>query len=187
MWWHTVTHGRGSEGETDEWSGCPVPFTLSRNMVYPALLPLMRTPRLPVIDWTDAPVDLNVFVRFAEWRNLVSARVPSHFNWPLHRLNLPNISGRTRLAGNHDLDGQASVRVEPNARSHMPIAGPRLCWLADLRGWGHTSAAVTDSMSIWWSDPLDVGLRQCGFMRSLVVKDSLRGDCACISVNFVTD
>ena len=24
-------------------------------MVYPALLPLMRTPRLPVIDWTDAP------------------------------------------------------------------------------------------------------------------------------------
>ena len=21
MWWHTVTHGRGSEGETGEWSG----------------------------------------------------------------------------------------------------------------------------------------------------------------------
>ena len=28
-------------------------------MVYPALLPLMRTPRLPVVDWTDAPADLN--------------------------------------------------------------------------------------------------------------------------------
>jgi hypothetical protein len=24
-------------------------------MVYPALLPLMRTPQLPVVDWTDAP------------------------------------------------------------------------------------------------------------------------------------
>jgi hypothetical protein len=24
-------------------------------MVYPALLPLMRTPRLPVVDWTEAP------------------------------------------------------------------------------------------------------------------------------------
>ena len=24
-------------------------------MVYPALLPLMRTPRLPVVDWTDVP------------------------------------------------------------------------------------------------------------------------------------
>jgi len=39
----------------------------------------MRTPRLPVVDWTDAPADLNGLVRFAERRNLVSARVPSHF------------------------------------------------------------------------------------------------------------
>jgi len=65
----------------------PVPFTLPRNMVYPALLPLlplMRTPRLPVVDWTDNPADLNGLVHFAERRNLVSARVPSHFNWPLH-------------------------------------------------------------------------------------------------------
>ena len=54
-------------------------------MVYPALLPLMRTPRLPAVDWTDAPADLNGLVRFAERRNLVSARVPSHFNWPLSR------------------------------------------------------------------------------------------------------
>jgi hypothetical protein len=29
--------------------------TLSRNMVYPALLPLIRTTQLPVVDWTDAP------------------------------------------------------------------------------------------------------------------------------------
>ena len=57
-------------------------------MVHPALLPLMRTPRLPLVDWTDARVDLNWLVRFAERRNLVSARVPSHFNWPL-----PMISG----------------------------------------------------------------------------------------------
>jgi len=48
-------------------------------MVYPALLPLMPTPRLPALDYTDAPVDLNGLVRFAERRNLVSARVPSHF------------------------------------------------------------------------------------------------------------
>jgi hypothetical protein len=33
------------KGETGEWSGQPVLFTLPRNMVYPALLPLMRTPR----------------------------------------------------------------------------------------------------------------------------------------------
>ena len=48
-------------------------------MVYPALLPLMRTPRLPVFEWTDTPAVLNVLFRFAERRNLVSALVPSHF------------------------------------------------------------------------------------------------------------
>jgi len=52
-------------------------------MVYPALLPLMRTPRLPVVDWTDATADLNGLVRFAERRNRISVRVPSHFNWLL--------------------------------------------------------------------------------------------------------
>jgi len=45
-----------------------------------------RTPRLPVVVWTDAPADLNGLVRFAERRNLVSARVPSHFKWPLHNV-----------------------------------------------------------------------------------------------------
>ena len=77
-----MAHGdteRGSEGETGEWIGNPVLFTLPRNMVYPVLLPLMRTPRLPAIHWTDAPADLNGLVRFVEKRNLVSAREPSHF------------------------------------------------------------------------------------------------------------
>jgi hypothetical protein len=39
----------------------------------------MCTARLPVINWTDAPADYNGLVRFAERRNLFSARVPSHF------------------------------------------------------------------------------------------------------------
>ena len=51
--------------------------------MYPALLPLISTPRLPAVDWTDAPADLNGLVRFAERRNLVPARVLTHFNWPL--------------------------------------------------------------------------------------------------------
>jgi len=50
MGWHTVKHESGSEEETDEWSGKPVPFTLPRNVVNPTLLPLMLTPRLPVVD-----------------------------------------------------------------------------------------------------------------------------------------
>jgi len=52
-------------------------------MVYPALLPLMRTRRLPLVDRSDAPADLNGLFRFALRRNLVSVLVPSHFNWSL--------------------------------------------------------------------------------------------------------
>ena len=48
------------------------------NTVYPALLPLMRTTRLPAAEWTDTPADINGLVRFAGKPNLVSARVPSH-------------------------------------------------------------------------------------------------------------
>ena len=84
-----MTHGKGSEGETVEWSVQPVPFKLPRNMVYPALLPLvplMRTPRLTVVDRTYAPADLNGLIRFAERQNLVSARVPSHFKSSLIRI-----------------------------------------------------------------------------------------------------
>ena len=47
--------------------------------MYPALLPLMHTHQLQVVDCTDAPADLNGLVRFAERRSLVSARVPSRF------------------------------------------------------------------------------------------------------------
>jgi len=52
------------------------------NMVYPALLPLMRTSRLRSSrqNWRFS-ADLNGFVRLSERRNLVSAHVPSHFNW----------------------------------------------------------------------------------------------------------
>jgi len=73
-------------------------------MVYPALLPLMRTLRLPVIDRTYAPADLNGLVRFAERRNLVSARVPSHFK----RSVLVSVVGRdsvVSIATRNGLDG----------------------------------------------------------------------------------
>ena len=97
-------------------------------MVYPALLPLMRTPRMPVVVWTDAPADLNGLVRFAEKRNLVSARVPSHFNWPLSLdfpkcqfiyeslLHLRNVAG-------HFLSGRSSR--DPPIRQTIRVAQQR--------------------------------------------------------------
>ena len=53
-------------------SGYSVPFTLPRNMVYPTLLPLMRTPRLPAVDWTDAP-------RRAKWTRPFRRKTKSNF------------------------------------------------------------------------------------------------------------
>ena len=73
--------------------------TLPRNLVYPALLPLMRTPRLPVVDWTDAPADLNGLVRFAERTIMVSARVPSYFkrSLPTCHVHPSSYIGATKL------------------------------------------------------------------------------------------
>jgi len=53
--WNVMAHGDARERK---WRGnCGMEFvastlTLTRNAEYPALLPLMGTPRLPVVDWT---------------------------------------------------------------------------------------------------------------------------------------
>jgi hypothetical protein len=92
-----MAHGDAWEGK---WRGnCRMEcvastLTLPRNMVHPALLPLMRTPRLPVVYWTDAPADLNGLVCFVERRNLVSACVPSHFKCSLQH-KLPEANNET--------------------------------------------------------------------------------------------
>jgi hypothetical protein len=85
--WNLMAHGDAREGKWREnwrmeWVASTL--TLSRNVVYPALLTLMHTTRLPAVDWTDATADLNGLVRFGERRNLVSARVPSRFKRTIH-------------------------------------------------------------------------------------------------------
>jgi hypothetical protein len=80
--WNLMAHGDAREGKWRgnwrlEWVASTL--ILPRNVVCPALLTLMHTPRLPAVDWTDAPADLNGFVRFGERRNLVSAPVLSRF------------------------------------------------------------------------------------------------------------
>ena len=74
---NVVAHGDAREGKwRGNWRMEWVASTLTRpwNVVYPALLTLMRTPRLPAVDWTDSPADLNGLVRLGERRNVVSAR-----------------------------------------------------------------------------------------------------------------
>jgi hypothetical protein len=55
----------------------------------------------PVVDWTDAPADLNGLVRFAERRKLVSARVPSHIKRSLLYTNI-HVFAFGRLVCGHD-------------------------------------------------------------------------------------
>jgi len=74
-----VTHGKGSEGETGELSGYVKPFTLSRKLVYPALLPLMAHLGCQQSTELTPPANLDGLVPFAKRRNLDSARVPSLF------------------------------------------------------------------------------------------------------------
>jgi hypothetical protein len=63
-----------------------VAFTQPQNMVYSALLPTVKADAhtSAASSWQNcAPVSLNGLVCFAERWNLVSAHVPSHFNWLL--------------------------------------------------------------------------------------------------------
>jgi hypothetical protein len=80
--WNLMAHSDAWEGT---WGGnwwmewVTSTLTLPQNTVYPTLLLLMHTSRLPVVDWTDAPADLNGLICFPKRPNLVSARAPSHF------------------------------------------------------------------------------------------------------------
>jgi hypothetical protein len=103
---NVVAHGDARE---EKWRGnwrmewVASTLTRPRNVVYPALLTLMRTPRLQAVDWTDSPADLNGLVRLGERRNVVFARVPSgsartlrdsspvHMNRPRRLWGLPGV------------------------------------------------------------------------------------------------
>ena len=89
--WNLMALGDAQEGKWRgnwwmEWVASTL--TLPQNMVYPALLTLMRAPRLPAVDWTDAPANLNELVHFSERRNLISAHMPARFKRSLQALQV---------------------------------------------------------------------------------------------------
>jgi hypothetical protein len=108
----------------------------------------MRTPRLPVVNWTDAPADWNGHARFAERRSLVSARVPSHFkrSLPWYRecdckiaiLNLDSklaLSVRTgwKLHNSRPVHGEKGKCIHHLAGNCTPSAKSQLSLLTALR------------------------------------------------------
>jgi len=67
--------GRGSEGETAR----TLHTTLDYGVFSITTADAHTSAASTVVDWTNAPADLNGLVRFAERQNVVSACVPSHF------------------------------------------------------------------------------------------------------------
>jgi hypothetical protein len=136
-----------------EWVASTLP--LPRNMVYPALLPLIRKPRLSVVDGTDAPADLNGLVRFAEERNLVSMRVPSHFNWPL-TLHLYSASDFDHLEEQiHDFTALTNyVWCQGAKPSYLRL---NLVYKSD---WNHTNNLLQANWNadLWCTNYMDSGL-----------------------------
>jgi hypothetical protein len=128
------TGGREGERETGEWSGQPVLFTLPRNMVYPALLPLMCSSRLPAVDWTDSRAHLNGLVRFAERRNLVSASVPSHFKRSLLHIAQHIVMFRLTLCWQRtaddlrDVSGHVTYCPAPSLVQYCVNVSRPNCW-----------------------------------------------------------
>jgi hypothetical protein len=74
-WMGKLVNGMGSQHRS---SVASTLHTTSEHGVSRLLL-LMRTPPLTVGYWTDTPADFKRLIRFAERRNLVSARAPSYF------------------------------------------------------------------------------------------------------------
>ena len=88
--WNVMAHGDAREGKVKGKLANGVGSQYSSNYLGTWCIQhyyrWCRTPRLlPVVDWTDAPADLNGLIRCAERRNLVSARVPSHLKCGLQQ------------------------------------------------------------------------------------------------------
>jgi hypothetical protein len=107
------------------------------------IMPLMRMPRLPAVGWTDALADLNGLVRFVERRNVVSARVPSHFKRRLLRSNL-------RVVKRKHQDGPHSPLTYTNIEIflHNALVScivyhvlPLFCLASERSGWEYDQRA----------------------------------------------
>ena len=80
--WNLMAHGDAWEGK---WRGnrrlerVATTLALCSEHGLSMVCPLIRIPRLPAVDWTDSPADLNGLVHLSDRPNLVSTRVPSRF------------------------------------------------------------------------------------------------------------
>jgi len=82
MCWHLVMCGRGNWQM--EWVASTLHTTSEHGDSSITTADAHTSSASSRLNWH--PADLNGLVRFTKRQNLVSAFVPSHFNWPLHQL-----------------------------------------------------------------------------------------------------
>ena len=85
--WNVMAHGDAREGKWRgnwrmEWVASTLHTTSEHGVSSITTADAHTSAASSRLNWRP-PADLNELVLFAERRNLVYARVPSHFNWPL--------------------------------------------------------------------------------------------------------
>jgi hypothetical protein len=157
-----MAHGDAQDGK---WRGnwrmgwVASTLTLPRNMVYPALLTLMRTPQLPAVDWTDSPTDSNGLVHFSKRWNLVSVRVPSSFKrailhecvWSASHYTCFTLWKNAKYQLNRRLYGPeiwpgSSVEVE----NLMTLWSVRTDYISDINHAAHLVSSSTALLFLTW-------------------------------------
>ena len=96
--WNVMAHGDAWEGKWRgnwrmEWVASTLHTTSEHGVSSITTADAHTSAASSRLNWR-APADLNGLIRFAERRNLVSARVSSHFNWLLHRVSWRAQCGR---------------------------------------------------------------------------------------------
>jgi hypothetical protein len=94
--WNVMAHGDPREGKWRgnwrmEWVASTLHTTSEHGVSSITTADAHTSAASSRLNWRPS-AGLNGLVRFAERRNLVSARVPSHFNWPLSCLCLCTVN-----------------------------------------------------------------------------------------------
>ena len=136
MWWHTVTHGRGKwmGNWRMQWVASTLHTTSEHGVSSITTADEHTSAASSRLNWRP-PADLNRLVRFAERRNLVSARVPSHF-----KRSLPLRHSAGNVPGSHPYAHPIGVS------SLLPRGGNRRGRTADQSLTDHSYSGVLPSV-----------------------------------------
>jgi len=172
MWWHTVTHGRGkSRGNWRMEYEASILHTTSEHDVSSITTADAHTSAASSwLNWRP-PADLNGLDSFAERLNLVSVRMPSHFNRPLPQFvvrdSMPWLAASLCLKADSKNIILLKTNAFPQTVTWMPIHNE--CRIRPNRTW---TRRLDEESSCYW--PSDSGFNRAVWLVYKLLK------CICI-------